>query len=175
MMLSLIVILSLIAAACGGSDEEVETSEEPAATSAPAADEPADDAMDEEAMADDVPPGVAEAQALVEAAMAPVTFSAPAGVSELDLAALEGKKVAIINLVEAVPILTQWQDEMTAAFEGSGVELTYFDGNFDPNEWGNGIQRAITDKADVIFLLGVSRRKRLRPRSATQKQPGFPC
>ena len=85
--------------------------------------------------------GVAEAEKLLAEAMKAVSFKAPAGVGKVDFAALKGKKVAIVNLVKAVPILTQWEDEITAAMDGSGVTLTSFDGKFDPNERGRGITR----------------------------------
>jgi ribose transport system substrate-binding protein len=117
--------------------------------------------------------GVAEAQAIVAKASEAPTFAAPAGVGAVDVAALKGKKVAIINLVKAVPILTQWEDEMTTALEGSGVEITSVDGKFDPNEWGRGIEQAIAAKADVIFLLGVPPTA-VAPQIAEAKKAGIP-
>lgn len=117
--------------------------------------------------------GVAEAEALVAKASAAPTFAAPAGVGAYDFAALKGKKVAIINLVKAVPILTQWEDEMTKAFEGSGITLTSVDGKFDPNEWGRGIEQAVAAKADVIFLLGVPPTA-VAPQIAEAKKAGIP-
>jgi ribose transport system substrate-binding protein len=117
--------------------------------------------------------GVAEAEALVAAASAAPKFAAPAGVGKYDFAALKGKKVAIINLVKAVPILTQWEDEMTTAMKGSGVELTSVDGKFDPNEWGRGIEQAVAAKADLIFLLGVPPNA-VAPQIAEAKKAGIP-
>lgn len=117
--------------------------------------------------------GVAEAEAIVAEASKAPTFKAPDGVGAVDAAALKGKKVAIINLVKAVPILTQWEDEMTAAFEGSGIELTSVDGKFDPNEWGRGIEQAIAAKADLIFLLGVPPQA-VAPQIAEAKKAGIP-
>ena len=117
--------------------------------------------------------GVAEAEAAVAAASAAPTFAAPAGVGTIDFAALKGKKVAIINLVKAVPILTQWEDEMTKALDGSGIELTSVDGKFDPNEWGRGIEQAISAKADLIFLLGVPPTA-VAPQIAEAKKAGIP-
>lgn len=117
--------------------------------------------------------GVAEAVELVAKASAAPTFAAPAGVGPIDFAALKGKKVAIINLVKAVPILTQWEDEITAAMAGSGVELTSVDGKFDPNEWGRGIEQAVSGKADLIFLLGVPPTA-VAPQIAEAKKAGIP-
>ncbi len=117
--------------------------------------------------------GLAEAESIVAAASAAPTFTAPAGVGTYDFAALKGKKVAIINLVKAVPILTQWEAEMTSAFEKSGVELTSVDGKFDPNEWGRGIEQAIAAKADLIFLLGVPPNA-VAPQIAEAKKAGIP-
>ena len=117
--------------------------------------------------------GVAEAAALLATAEKAVTFKAPAGVGKVDFAALKGKKVAIVNLVKAVPILTQWEAEMTAAFDGSGITLTSFDGKFDPNEWGRGIEQAIAEKADLIFLLGVPPQA-VKPQIADAKKAGIP-
>lgn len=142
-LLALLLILSLVAAACGSDDGGSASSDGDTTAST-------DDGGD--AAGSD---GVEEAKKLFAAAAEPVTFAVPDGVGPVDLAAVQGKKVAIINLVAAVPILTQWQDEMTEAFEGSGVELTYFDGNFDPSEWSRGIENAIADQVDVIFLLGI--------------------
>ena len=117
--------------------------------------------------------GVAEAEAAVAKASAAPSFAPPAGVGAIDFAALKGKKVAIINLVKAVPILTQWEDEMTKALEGSGLELTSVDGKFDPNEWGRGIEQAISTKADLIFLLGVPPTA-VAPQIAEAKKAGIP-
>ena len=117
--------------------------------------------------------GVAEAADLVAKASAAPTFVAPAGVGPIDFAALKGKKVAIINLVKAVPILTQWEDEITAALNGSGVTLTSVDGKFDPNEWGRGIEQAVAAKADLIFLLGVPPTA-VAPQIAEAKKAGIP-
>lgn len=117
--------------------------------------------------------GVAQAEAAVAKASAAPTFAAPAGVGPVDFAALKGKKVAIINLVKAVPILTQWEDEMTKALDGSGIELTSVDGKFDPNEWGRGIEQAISAKADLIFLLGVPPTA-VAPQIAEAKKAGIP-
>ncbi len=117
--------------------------------------------------------GVAEAEAIVAKASEAPTFAPPAGVAKYDFAALKGKKVAIINLVKAVPILTQWEDEMTKAFAGSGITLTSVDGKFDPNEWGRGIEQAIAAKADAIFLLGVPPTA-VAPQIAEAKKAGIP-
>ena len=117
--------------------------------------------------------GVAEAEAAVAKASQAPTFAPPAGVGAIDFAALKGKKVAIINLVKAVPILTQWEDEMTSALKGSGIELTSVDGKFDPNEWGRGIEQAVAAKADLIFLLGVPPNA-VAPQIAEAKKAGIP-
>lgn len=153
--------LALFASACGSDSKPA--AEEPAAaeTTAPAAEAPA------------AAGGVEEAKAIVAEASKAPTFAAPAGVGAVDKAALKGKKVHIINLVAAVPILTQWEAEMTAAFEGSGVELTSFDGKFDPNEWARGVEAAIAAKADVIFLLGVPPTA-VAPQIADAKKAGIP-
>ena len=160
-LLGAAVSFVLVAAACG--------SDEPVAEEIPVEQAPAEEAPAEEA----VSPGVAEAEALVAAASEPVTFAAPAGVGALDLDALDGKKVAIVSLVQAVPIVLQWEEEMTTAFEGSGVEVTSFDGKFDPNEWGRGIEQAIADKADLIFLLGIPA-VAVAPQVADAKAAGIP-
>ncbi len=117
--------------------------------------------------------GVAEAEAAVAKASQAPTFAPPAGVGAIDFAALKGKKVAIVNLVKAVPILTQWEDEITSALKGSGIELTSVDGKFDPNEWGRGIEQAISAKADLIFLLGVPPNA-VAPQIAEAKKAGIP-
>ncbi len=151
-------------------------SEAPATEPAPAAETTAasaDTAAPDTAAAAAGEGGVAEAEAIVAKASAAPTFAAPAGVGAYDFAALKGKKVAIINLVKAVPILTQWEAEMTSAFEGSGVELTSVDGKFDPNEWGRGIEQAISAKADLIFLLGVPPTA-VAPQIAEAKKAGIP-
>ncbi len=145
-----------------------ETEAAPAETEAVAAETEAA-AVETEAAAG----GVAEAEAAVAKASAAPTFAPPAGVGAIDFAALKGKKVAIINLVKAVPILTQWEDEMTKALEGSGLELTSVDGKFDPNEWGRGIEQAISAKADLIFLLGVPPTA-VAPQIAEAKKAGIP-
>ncbi len=152
--------LALVASACG-SDSAESTTATTAAGAAPAAEAPA------------AAGGVEEAAAIVAAASAAPKFAPPAGVGTVDFAALKGKKVAIINLVKAVPILTQWEDEITTALEGSGVELTSVDGKFDPNEWGSGIEQAIAAKADAIFLLGVPPTA-VAPQIAEAKKAGIP-
>jgi ribose transport system substrate-binding protein len=143
-LLALSLAFTLVAAACGNDDDS--GSSNGGDTTDTGGDTGDDDASSA---------GVEEAKRLLAAETEPVTFAVPAGVGPVDLAATEGKKVAIINLIAAVPILTQWQDEMTEAFQGSGVELTYFDGAGNPAEWDRGIANAIADQADVIFMLGV--------------------
>jgi ribose transport system substrate-binding protein len=178
--------LALFASACS-SDKAKETeapateaavATDAAATDAPAAETTAAAAAETTAVAAAeteaaAAGGVAEAEAIVAKASEAPTFAPPAGVGAYDFAALKGKKVAIINLVKAVPILTQWEDEMTKAFEGSGVELTSVDGKFDPNEWGRGIEQAIAAKADAIFLLGVPPTA-VAPQIAEAKKAGIP-
>ena len=117
--------------------------------------------------------GLAEAAAIVAKASAAPTFTAPAGVGAYDFAALKGKKVAIINLVKAVPIMSQWEDEVTTALDGSGIEVTSVDGKFDPNEWGRGIEQAIAAKADLILLLGVPPTA-VAPQVGEAKKAGIP-
>ena len=161
--------LALFASACSSDKAADTTAAAPAETEAAAAETtaaPAETAAATEAAAAETSAaavateaaaagGVAEAEAAVAKASAAPTFAPPAGVGAVDFAALKGKKVAIINLVKAVPILTQWEDEMTKALAGSGIELTSVDGKFDPNEWGRGIEQAVSAKANLIFLLGV--------------------
>lgn len=159
-MLGAALCISLVAAACGSDDTESEPAVEEEAEEEGAEESAEEEAIEEEGAeseeaADPVADGVAEAEALVAAASEPVTFAVPDGVGEVDLAGLEGKKVAIVSLVQAVPIVLQWEEEMNAAFEGSGLEVTSFDGKFDPNEWGRGVEQAIADQADLIFLLGI--------------------
>lgn len=148
-LLSLLLVFSLIAAACGDDDD---SAGDTGGTTDTTDDGSADTGGGDESAST---AKVQEAKDLVAAASAPLSFSAPAGVGPVDLDVLAGKRVAIINLVEAVPILTQWQNEMLEAFEGSGVEVSTFDGNFDPNEWGRGIEQATAEGVDLIFLLGI--------------------
>ncbi len=180
--------MALFASACS-SDKAADTTAAPAAettaaaaaettaaaaaetTAAPAADTTA--AAAAETTAAPAAGGVAEAEALVAKASEAPSFAAPAGVAKYDFAALKGKKVAIINLVKAVPILTQWEDEMTKALDGSGITLTSVDGKFDPNEWGRGIEQAVAAKADAIFLLGVPPTA-VAPQIAEAKKAGIP-
>jgi ribose transport system substrate-binding protein len=192
-VLAVTVSLSLIMSACS-SDKKSDTTEAAAVETTAAAEAPAETtaaaataettaaaaaAETTAAVAPDTTAaapaagGVAEAEAIVAKASAAPTFAAPAGVGAYDFAALKGKKVAIINLVKAVPILTQWEAEMTSAFEGSGVELTSVDGKFDPNEWGRGIEQAVAAKADLIFLLGVPPTA-VAPQIAEAKKAGIP-
>ena len=178
--------LALFASACS-SDKAAET-EAPAATEAAATEAaPAETgaaAVETEAAAVETEAaaaateaaaagGVAEAEAAVAKASAAPTFAPPAGVGSVDFTALKGKKVAIVNLVKAVPILTQWEDEITSALKGSGIELTSVDGKFDPNEWGRGIEQAVAAKADLIFLLGVPPNA-VAPQIAEAKKAGIP-
>jgi ribose transport system substrate-binding protein len=162
--------LALLASACGSSSPKAATTTAagatPASTAAPAA-------AATTAAAAAAGGGVAEAESLVAAASKAPTFKPPAGVGKVDFAKLKGKKVAIVNLVKAVPILTQWEDEITTALKGSGVELTSVDGKFDPNEWGRGITQAISAKADAIFLLGVPPTA-VAPQIADAKKAGIP-
>ena len=174
--------LTLFASACS-SDKAAETTAAPAETEAAVAETEAAPAETEAVAAETeaaaveteaaAAGGVAEAEAAVAKASAAPTFAAPAGVGAIDFAALKGKKVAIINLVKAVPILTQWEDEMTTALAGSGIELTSVDGKFDPNEWGRGIEQAVSAKADLIFLLGVPPTA-VAPQIAEAKKAGIP-
>jgi ribose transport system substrate-binding protein len=182
--IALVAGFALIAGACSSDKKAADTTavaadttaaaEAPAeTTAAPAAAETTAAPAAAETTAAAATGGVTEAESIVAAASAAPTFTAPAGVAAYDFAALKGKKVAIINLVKAVPILTQWEAEITSAMEGSGIELTSVDGAFDPNKWGRGIEEAISAKADAILLLGVPPTA-VAPQIAEAKKAGIP-
>jgi len=179
-----LLTLALVAASCGSDKKTTSTTAAAATVAAATTSAPSGTAAGTTAGTSASSPGttggggapadgVAEAKKLVAAAEAPITFSPPTGTGAIDFTKVKGKKVAIINLAKAVPILTQWEDEMTQAFDGSGVTLTSVDGKFDPNEWSRGIEAAIAEKADLIFLLGVPPTA-VKPAIAEAKAAGIP-
>jgi ribose transport system substrate-binding protein len=105
--------------------------------------------------------------------MEEVSFALPDDATEFDISGAEGKTVAIVNLTKAVPILAQWEEEILTAFEGTGVETTVFDGNFQPSEWARGIDQAISQGVDLIITIAIPA-PAIEPQIAAAKKAGIP-
>lgn len=95
---------------------------------------------------------VATVTAAVDAARAPLDLVVPD--APLDLQALEGKNVWVINVLTN-QFIGESNEGYQAAAEAAGVNLTIFDGEGSVNKWNEGIQQAIAQGADAIALFGI--------------------
>lgn len=98
-------------------------------------------------------PDLTAATALLEAALEPVEFSVP--VTPFDASQAAGSDVWIISLTEEIPVLAQWSAEIRAGLEVADVNVTIWDGAFDPTKMAQGINSAVGAGADAIVLNGV--------------------
>jgi ribose transport system substrate-binding protein len=105
--------------------------------------------------------------------MQPISFSLPSDAVPFDISSAKGKTVALVNLTETVPVVAQWEEEMVKAFDGTGVQLTRFDGNFQPSEWARGIDQAIAQKVNLIITIAIPA-PAIVPQIASAKAAGIP-
>jgi ribose transport system substrate-binding protein len=97
--------------------------------------------------------GTAEAKKLFDASLKAPAFATAA--EKVDVAALKGKKVVIVELDLAIPIIKFWSDGQQKALKAYGVDVTSIDGKSNPAEWGKAVEQAIALKANAILLNGA--------------------
>lgn len=88
----------------------------------------------------------------VDAKRAPLELVLPT--EPLDLAAVAGKKVWVINVLTN-QFISDSNSGYEAAAKAAGVDLTIFDGEGSANKWNEGVQQAIAQGADAIALFGI--------------------
>lgn len=95
---------------------------------------------------------IAAVNEAVDAARAPLDLVLPS--EPLDLAALKGKNIWVINVLTN-QFISDSNEGYQAAADAAGVNLTIFDGEGSVNKWNEGIQQAIAQGADGIALFGI--------------------
>jgi ribose transport system substrate-binding protein len=140
-LVAIAAIASLVLSACGDDDDDSATTTGAATTAAGGTGTTAAAGGD----------AVAQAQAALAEVQGDVTLSAPAG----SPAAPAGKKVFIISVDQQLEGIAREANGVQAAAELAGWESTLVDGKSTPDAWTAGIERAVNEKADGIFLLAL--------------------
>jgi len=156
--------LTLAACSSGGGSS---SSSSPAASSASASESASQSASASPSSA--VPQSVLDAVAKFSAA--PTTFTAPG--PEVNTAAVKGKKMFVIPSIPN-PFLQNISENIKAAAESQGMEVTIFDNQGQVAQWAQGIQQAIGSKQDIIMLNGCPDPRALGPQIAEAKAAGIP-
>lgn len=130
-LLGMVLALGLIAASCNGEADEPTTPDAPAENGAP---------------------GMEEAQAIVEEAMAPVdewrgpTESPPP---------LEDVTIGVVNCAEFVEGCSRQSDGVDEAAEAIGWDVIRIDGELDPTVWSEAVGSLVAQNVDAIILNSI--------------------
>lgn len=116
-------------------------------------------ALDEDSGSASSGPGSAdcieEAQAAVDAASQPLKFEVPT--ESVDVSKAQGKTIWVIVTSMQSPLHEAVAEGIEAAAEEAGVNVHFYDGQFQPDRYNDGIRQAIAQGADGIVLQSVAR------------------
>lgn len=170
-LLALLAALGLIAAGCGGgsSSSSSSTSESTEAESAGSAEAEAE--TEPAAETESSSGAIAEAEAAVTKALEPVKWEPPG--EPIDVSSLKGKNVWYIPYDLSVPFEQELNEGLSEGLAAAGVNLTTIDGKSMVSNFSSGIQKAISQNADVILLGGFPARL-VKPALEQAKAAGIP-
>ncbi len=97
---------------------------------------------------------VSAAKALIAKYSVVPTFTAPG--PSFSAASAKGKKVEMISLTDQVAYNVYIEQAITQALQAAGVQTSTFTNNGGVSEWTQGMQTAISSKADAIALIGIN-------------------
>ena len=143
MAAALVAASAMLLAACGGSESESTSTE----ATAPAATAAASAAADSAAGFDAVIAEVAALEEKIESWPAPEPLSKPVDVT--------GKKVFIIPIGDAVPVIQAVRTGMEQALTKAGATTEMCDGKFNPTEVANCLKLATDQKPDAIVTMFI--------------------
>ena len=111
-------------------------------------------------------------QKVVDEAMAEPTFAPPG--PKFDASKAAGKTVVNISLNSTVPFNQIVDKSMEEAAAAAGVNLIQFTNQGQVSQWQQGMESAVSQKADAIVLEGSPDPKLLGPQIAAAKAAGIP-
>lgn len=117
--------------------------------------------------------GKAEAQAQVEKFKQLPEFTLEA--EPVDVSKLKGKKIFNIPSSSAIPYAAAVGDQMEQIAKENGMEFVEVTTKGTPDDWAKGIERAINEKADLIFLTIGVEPKLVVPQLEAAKRAGIPA
>lgn len=116
--------------------------------------------------------GKAEAQAQIEKFKQIPEFTLEA--EPVDISKLKGKKIFNIPSSSSIPYAAAVGDQMEEIAKANGLEFVEVTTKGTPNDWAKGIERAIAEKADLIFLTIGVEPKLVKPQLEAAKKAGIP-
>ena len=116
--------------------------------------------------------GVAQAQELVTAAMEVPAFEAPG--PEFDASKAKGKVLFDIPLNSSIPTAELKKQTYEKIADQVGFELVVHPNQGQPSDWVQGMNAAISRKADLIVLDGAPNPKLLGPQIKEASDAGIP-
>lgn len=115
---------------------------------------------------------ISAVQQVVDAAKKAPAFIPPG--PAFDASKARGKKIVNVSLNSTVPFNQIVDQTMGEAAAAAGVQLVQYTNQGQPNQWIQGIQSGIAQKADLIVLEGSPDPKLLGPQIAAAKAAGIP-
>lgn len=116
--------------------------------------------------------GKAEAQAQVDKFKEIPEFTLEA--EPVDVSKLKGKTIFNIPSSSSIPYAAAVGEQMAQIAKDNGLNFVDVTTNGTPNDWAKGIQRAINEKADLIFLTIGVEPKLVKPQLEAAKAAGIP-
>ncbi|MEA2466802.1 MAG: ribose transport system substrate-binding protein [Thermoleophilaceae bacterium] len=96
---------------------------------------------------------VSECEDTLTQAKQPLKFEAPG--PPIDVSKLKGKKVTFVSLAQSVPAIADAANQTKEAGAELGIQVDIWDTKGDVRRMQQGIEQAVTQKADAIILLGI--------------------
>ena len=149
-VIALAVFATLAATACGGGSSQGSTSSGGSASVA------------------DV--SYAQGQITANSSVPPFTFTSPS----FNPASLKGKYVFNVPVISSVPFVQDIDTAQKQVADRLGLRYTSFTNQGTVQEWAQGITEGVTQKADVINLLGSMDLNALQPQLQQAKAAGIP-
>jgi ribose transport system substrate-binding protein len=116
--------------------------------------------------------GKAEAQAQIKEFQKIPEFTLEA--DPVDVKSLKGKTIFNIPSSSSIPYAAAVGDQMAQIAEANGIKFVDFTTKGTPNDWARGIEQAINQKADLIFLTIGVEPKLVKPQLEAAKKAGIP-
>jgi len=155
--------VTLLVAACGSNDDGDDGATSASTAGGAAATQEAGGASD----------GVAYAQEQIEQYSAVPEF-AIADAEPVDVAALKGKHIFNIPISSQIPFFVDTDKVMERIATENGLKFTEFTNDGTPQQWADGMNQAIAQKADIINLQGSPDPKLILPQLKKAKEAGIP-
>lgn len=115
---------------------------------------------------------VEEARKVIEPYFAVPAFKAPG--PPVEAAAAKGKTVFTIIASSTIPFLEAVNTSMRGVAEKAGLKYVDYPNQGQTQQWSQGVEQAISTRADLIVLLGAPNPELLQPQLTEAKRAGIP-